>query len=377
MDLGEILRVMRSRWYIVVPMMLLAAGLGLAAFVVTPTSYTTYTMVSLLSAPSATKTATMGQDNPFLNFNDSLVATADFLGRRLESTDVQLQLKNAGVTEKYKVTMAENAQGPFLTITVTGDDKDHLLVSAGTLSRFADTTLVTIQEQNGVKEKDQIRLTQVIPAQKPEPEMKKKIEFVIAAAGGTMALTFVLTFIVESVSRRRRAQAEAAAEASEETGTPAVVHSSSVPVPRAPLVNGKGVVNGKAGVGDETRVLRPAPAVISGRAPEKPAAARGPETKPAVAARAPEKKPVDNGPAPDSTAIIPTPLPVNGEALRPKPDAPANPPRQSGAPAGDNPSRGKAVVPPAAGTPRVGSSTTYQSKSADRRGQDANRVNGS
>nr|WP_296068244.1 hypothetical protein [uncultured Actinoplanes sp.] len=349
MDLGEILRVMRSRWYIVVPMMLLAAGLGLTAFVVTPTSYTTYTMVSLLSAPSATKTATMGQDNPFLNFNDSLVATADFLGRRLESTDVQLQLKSAGVTEEYKVTMAENAQGPFLTITLTGDDKAHLLESAATLARFADTTLVTIQEQNGVKEKDQIRLTQVIPAQKPEAELKKKIEFVIAAAGGTMALTFVLTFVVESVSRRR-AQAEEAAGKAEETATPPVVHSSSVPVPRTP------VVNGKANVGDETRVLHAAPAATP---------------------RVPEKKQAAGVPAPDSTAIIAKPLPVNGEGLRKKPDASPAPARQTGAPAGENPSRGKAVVPPAAGTPRVGSSTTYQSKSADRRGQDANRVNGS
>jgi hypothetical protein len=190
--------------------------------------------------------------------------------------------------------------------------------------------------------------------------MKKKIEFVIAAAGGTMALTFVLTFVVESVSRRRRAQAEAAAETTDETGAPSVVHSSSVPVPRTP------VANGKVDVGEETRVLRPGP-VGTARAPEK---------KPVVTPRAPEKKPAGNGPAPDSTAIIPTPLPVNGEGLRPKPDGPAKPSRQTGVPAGDNPSRGKAVVPPV-GTPRVGSSTTYQSKSADRRGQDANRVNGS
>ena len=326
MDLGEILRVMRSRWYIVVPMMLLAAGLGVAAFLVTPTSYTTYTMVSLLSAPSATKTATMGQDNPFLNFNDSLVATADFLGRRLESTDVQLQLKNAGVSEEYKVTLAENAQGPFLTITLTGEDKDHLLTSAATLARFADTMLVTIQEQNGVRETDQIRLTQVIPAQKPEPVTKKKIEFVIVAAGGTMALTFILTFIVESVSRRRRAQAEAAGETARETSAPPVVHSGSVPVPRT------AVVKGKPDAGEETRVLRPAPV---------------------IAPRAPEKKPAESGPAPASTAILPKPLLVNGDGLRQKPDAPVNPPRQTGSP------------------------TTYQSKSADRRGQDAGRVNGS
>src|SRR3954470_7845052 len=184
---------MRSRWYIVVPMLVLAAALGLGAYVTVPTSYSTYTMESLLSSPMATTTATPGQDNPFLNFNGSLVATADFLGRRLQSTDVQLELKNAGVTEEYEVALAENAQGPFLTLTVTGTDREHIVTSAATLAKYADTKLIQIQEQNGVAKRDQITLTQVIPPQKPLPEMKKKFELVIAAAGGMVALTFVLT----------------------------------------------------------------------------------------------------------------------------------------------------------------------------------------
>src|SRR5688572_18597539 len=118
-DLGEILSILRSRWYIVVPMLGLAMGLGGATYAMVPTTYSTYTMVSLLSAPAATTAATQGQDNPFLNFNGSLVATADFLGRRLQSTDTQVHLKNAGLTEKYEVALAENAQGPFLTLTLT------------------------------------------------------------------------------------------------------------------------------------------------------------------------------------------------------------------------------------------------------------------
>lgn len=204
MDLGEILRVLRNRWYIVVPMLLVAVGLGIGTYVTVPTTYSTYTMVSLLSAPAATTAATQGQDNPFLNFNGSLVATADFLGRRLQSTDTVLELKRAGVTEEYTVALAENAQGPFLTITLKGTDRDHLLASAGQLATYAGTTLLDIQKQNGVAEKDRIKLTQVIPPQKPKVEIKDKLKLVIVAGGGAAALAFVLAFVVESISRSRR-----------------------------------------------------------------------------------------------------------------------------------------------------------------------------
>jgi len=339
-DLGEILRVMRSRWYIVVPMLLLAAGLGVGAYVVVPTSYTTYTMVSLLSSPAATTTATQGQDNPFLNFNGSLTATADFLGRRLQSTDVALELKNAGVTEKYEVALAENAQGPFLTLTVTGTDKQHILDSAATLAKMADTKLFQIQEQNGVSARDRIRLTQVIPPQKPQAELKKKIEVIIAAAGGTVALTFVLTFIVESTSRarRRRALAQDASPAESRTVTietsddrSAAVGRRPIPAQRAPLGDQE-----RGAVADETRVLQLQPPSRHTGEPEPPAGT--------VEA--------------DKTAVIP--IPLRGD-------------RHRQAPADEPPSRGKGVAP-VAGPPRIGS--TYQSKSTDRRGQDANRING-
>jgi capsular polysaccharide biosynthesis protein len=220
-DLGEILRVLRKRWYIVVPMLLLAVGLGIGAFVMVPTTYSTYTMVSLLTSPAATKAASsqtgQGQDNPFLYLNGSLIATADFLGRRLQSTDTVLQLKSQGLTEEYEVALAENAQGPFLTITLKGTDREHLLASAVQLSTFAETTLNEIQQRNNVAEKDRIKLTQVIPPQTPKVETKAKLKPVIVIGGGTAALAFVLAFMVESISRSRRRKAALAETPAEPT----------------------------------------------------------------------------------------------------------------------------------------------------------------
>ncbi|MFI1995219.1 Wzz/FepE/Etk N-terminal domain-containing protein [Actinoplanes sp. NPDC020271] len=249
MDLGEILRILRNRWLIVVPMLVLAIGLGIGTFVMVPNMYSTYTMVSLLTSPSATQASAQqtgqGQDNPFLYLNGSLIATADFLGRRLQSTDTVLQLKANGLTEKYEVALAENAQGPFLTLTLKGSDSEHLLASAAQLTAFAGTTLNDIQKQNNVAEKDRIKLTQVIPPQTPKVETKDKLKLVIIAAGGTAALGFVLAFMVESISRSRRRKAalagaeeidvpvKAAASASADIeGTVVIQLPATAPAPR-------------------------------------------------------------------------------------------------------------------------------------------------
>jgi hypothetical protein len=324
-DLGEILRVMRSRWYIVVPMLLLAVGLGVGAYVKVPTTYTTYTTVSLLSSPAATVTATPGQDNPFLNFNSSLVATADFLGRRLQSTDVQAELRKVGVTEKYEVALAENAQGPFLTFTVTGNNKDHMLATAATIARYADVKLIQIQDENGVKTRDMIRLTQIIPPQRPQAELKSKLELVIAAVGGTVALAFILTFVVESVSRARRRRA-----LSQETTEPST----------------------KAAEDEQIQPVAVAVELVEA------AAATG------------------------SAAVIA--MPMHRDRPRQHPDGTVRPngvarvPRQPGTAASGKASPGKGVAAPVTGTRSGASGTTYHSQSADPKGHDAaDRVNGS
>jgi capsular polysaccharide biosynthesis protein len=201
MDLGEILRVLRNRWLLVVPMFLVAIGLGVTVMIVVPNTYESYTTVSLLSSSMATSVATKGNDNPFMTFDASLIATADFLGRSMQSTDAVEQLKNRGVTEKYTVALADGAQGPFLTFTVVGSDRANVMRSTSTVAKFANERLAEIQQSNGVKSQDMIRMTEIVPPQTPTTKSKKKIEFVLAATGGMIALTLLVTFVLESISR--------------------------------------------------------------------------------------------------------------------------------------------------------------------------------
>lgn len=204
MDLGELFRVIRRRWYVFFPAVILAAGLGGGAYVLVPSEFESYSTISLLSSPRQTAAGTNGNDNPFLTFDSSLIATADFLGRTLTSTDTQEELNSRGVTEKYTVGLAENAQGPFLTITVTGSDKQHLLASTDVLTKYAGTKLAAIQAANGVSSTDMIRMTVILPPQEPTEKLKRKMQLVIAAAGVGMVIAFLVTFLVEARVRARR-----------------------------------------------------------------------------------------------------------------------------------------------------------------------------
>jgi capsular polysaccharide biosynthesis protein len=207
MDLGEILRVMRRRWYLMAPVMVLTIAATALAYLFLPTSYESTATVSLLTAKRASILNKEGNTNPYLTFDASLVATADFLSRSLSSKGAQEELKGLGVTEEYTVALADNAQGPFISIVVTGDDEAQVLSSTGTLTEFAARKLTEIQKASGVDADDMVRLTTIIPPQKPEELVKDKLQLVIAVAGAGTALAFMLTFITEGLARSRRTAA--------------------------------------------------------------------------------------------------------------------------------------------------------------------------
>jgi hypothetical protein len=145
-----------------------------------------------------------GNGNPFLTFESSLTATADFLSRSLMSEDTARELKAMGVTEEYTAALADNAMGPFVTLTVTGTDKAHVLQSTIVLTEFATNKLRDMQEQSGAPENSMIKAATIIPPQPPESVLKKKIEIVAGATGLLLALTFVITFATENILRSRR-----------------------------------------------------------------------------------------------------------------------------------------------------------------------------
>ncbi|MFI5863837.1 chain length determinant protein [Streptomyces sp. NPDC051546] len=201
MDLAEIWRVMRRRWYVLLPGLLLTAALITGVYLLVPVEYRSQSTVTLLNS----KKATVAFDgNPFLSTQASLTGMADGLARNLNSDDSKADLKAQGLTGVYEAKIADNAQGPFMWLSVTGTDPAAVLNSDKLFTAYAEKRLLEFQAQQSVTPEAMIRMATIVPPQKPEAQTKTRLQYLVMAAALGFVLSLVATFFVEA--RRRKAE---------------------------------------------------------------------------------------------------------------------------------------------------------------------------
>ncbi|WP_200886605.1 YveK family protein [Phaeacidiphilus oryzae] len=200
MDLAEIWRVMRRRWYVLVPGLLLTAVLAVGLQVLLPAKYQSQSTVELLNSQKATAAF---DGNPFLSTQVSLTGMADSLARALGSDGSAAELKSRGLTGGYQAKIADNAQGPLLWLTTSGSDRSRVLSADRLLTDYAAERLREFQTQQSVPPAAMIRMTVIVPPQAPVAQTKTRIEYLVLAALAGLVLSLVATFFVEA--RRRSA----------------------------------------------------------------------------------------------------------------------------------------------------------------------------
>ncbi|MFD0265048.1 chain length determinant protein [Streptomyces sp. NPDC127106] len=199
MDLAEIWRVMRRRWYVLLPGLLITAALTTGVYLLVPVEYRSQSTVTLLNS----KKATVAFDgNPFLSTQASLTGMADGLARNLNSDDSKADLTAQGLTGEYEAKIADNAQGPFMWLIVTGTNPAAVLKSDQILTAYAEKRLQEFQAQQQVTPEAMIRMATIVPPQKPEPQTKTRLQYLVMAGALGFVLSLVATFFVEA--RRRK-----------------------------------------------------------------------------------------------------------------------------------------------------------------------------
>lgn len=200
MDLAEIWRVMRRRWYVLLPGLLITAALITAVYLLVPVEYRSQSTVTLLNS----KKATVAFDgNPFLSTQASLTGMADGLARNLNSDDSKADLTKQGLVGVYEAKIADNAQGPFMWLSVTGTDPAAVLKSDQIFTAYAEKRLQEFQAQQSVQPEAMIRMATIVPPQKPEAQTKTRLQYLVMAGVLGFVLSLVATFFVEA--RRRKA----------------------------------------------------------------------------------------------------------------------------------------------------------------------------
>ncbi|MEV6114655.1 Wzz/FepE/Etk N-terminal domain-containing protein [Streptomyces sp. NPDC052109] len=200
MDLAEIVRVMRRRWYVLLPGLLLTAAVTAAVALVVPVTYQSQSTVVLLNSQKAT----LAYDgNPFLSTQTSLTGMADSLARNLNSDASVRELKSRGLTGTFEAKLADNAQGPLMWLTVTGTDKAAVLASDRILTAYAQERLDQFQRQQSVAPKAMIRMTTIVPPQDPAAQTKTRLEYLVMAGCLGLVLSLVAVFYAEARRRSR------------------------------------------------------------------------------------------------------------------------------------------------------------------------------
>lgn len=215
MGLAEMGRVVLRRWYVLLPLLLLAATLTAGVNRSIPRQYQSAGMVSLLASQQSIKgTSTLpGTGNPFLSFDSSLNDTADFLVRRLASTDAAQQLAAEGVGAYTAVLAA--SQGPFIDLTANGTTPQAAKTAMAALIAYTSAQLQLLQQQQGVPAQSMITSAVIVPGSPPVAQNKRRTQDTLGAGAAGLALAFLVTFAADSFTARRRRRRSARRPAGE------------------------------------------------------------------------------------------------------------------------------------------------------------------
>ncbi|WP_225847065.1 O-antigen ligase family protein [Streptomyces sp. HPF1205] len=210
MNLGEILAVLRRRWYVVVPLALVSLLAGGYLYSSVPVSYESQSSVSLLDSTAVAKLAP-AFGNPIADAGGSLVVTADVLIRTLQSNDAAHGLLGLGVTDRYAVGFAANTSGPLVSLSVTGTDRAKVLRETATLTQFAADQLRALQAAAKVPPQYYVKAAPIVLPQTPVSRLKSRYQYVAAVVIAGLVAAFFLAFAAESAALARRARRGAAA----------------------------------------------------------------------------------------------------------------------------------------------------------------------
>ncbi|WP_169583081.1 MULTISPECIES: hypothetical protein [Microbacterium] len=209
MNIAEVTRGLRRRWYIVIPGLIVAVATAIAAwFVVEPGYERTATQLLLPGARSVPE-----DGNPFL-FLGGLTNAADVLVRAVGSENVLNEIEEQYPGVEIEVTRDGSTAGPVILITVTAPTDDGAAAVIDTLVTRTSDVLEELQTEEGITAANQMTVIPVTVDATSVPQQRDRYLAVALAGIGVAVLVVLLASLVDGLAlqRRRRGTSSAAAE---------------------------------------------------------------------------------------------------------------------------------------------------------------------
>lgn len=217
MDFWGTVRVLRRRWYIALPAVLLTGVLALYVYISVPTRYES-SGVLVLTSPAAggrysekTKPEDVVKVNPLLQFDGSLTTTAQILTQILGDPKTAAELAGEGSTATYTANTGP-VGGPLLFITTEADSAEAAQNLVAKVLERTINELASQQKALNAPEQTFITAQTLVQPTTAEAKVGGKVRYVGAATVVLLLLTIASTFAADSVLLKIKRRKEAASE---------------------------------------------------------------------------------------------------------------------------------------------------------------------
>ncbi|MGW6934462.1 hypothetical protein ACWGE0_30690 [Lentzea sp. NPDC054927] len=227
MDFWGTVRVLRRRWYIALPAVLLTGVLALYVYITVPTRYES-SGVLVLTSPAAggkysgnTKPEDVVKVNPLLQFDGSLTTTAQILTQVLGDPKTAEELAGKGSTATYTANTGP-VGGPLLFVSTEADSAESAEGLVGKVLEKTVNELAAQQKALNAPEQTFITAQILVKPTTASAKIGGKVRYVGAATVVLLLLTIASTFAADSImlKAKRRKDKESGAAPSEKDTTP-------------------------------------------------------------------------------------------------------------------------------------------------------------
>lgn len=230
MDLGETIRKLLRRWYILLAGMLLAVGAAAGVWLqVSPGFERTASLVLLPGRASLPEPG----HNPYL-YIGGLTQAADVVVRAVGSKNTLHEITEDFPGTAVEVTRDPTTAGPLIRIAVTAPSDDEAAAVLALLVERTGTELELLQNAELIPDNDRISIVPVTIDAQSEPKNRTRLILSAGAGIAVVGLTLVLAAMLEGLSRRRVAPAPPSPESEPDRDAPRLVRDDGIPHLRDP-----------------------------------------------------------------------------------------------------------------------------------------------
>ncbi|MFD1719772.1 hypothetical protein [Georgenia deserti] len=203
MTVQDTLRGLLRRWYIVVPGLLVAAGLVVWSWQSVPPEYERTSRQLLIPGEASLPVVEEGEANPFL-YLSGLDSAADVLVSAVGSEDVVRDVTGPYPGATVEVGRDPHSSGPVVMITVVAQSDDDAGAVMDEMLVRSGQVLANLQQTEEVDAAAQVTISPIAVDSVGEPKERSRLVYAGAAGAGTALMTLVLAAAVDGLARRPR-----------------------------------------------------------------------------------------------------------------------------------------------------------------------------